>query len=160
VEGRGGNDVVFFDTGPTPARGVRVDLALGEARGRGFDRLYDVESADGTRFADILKGSDGRNLLSGGRGDDLIRGRAGNDFVGGYGGRDTLYGGPGADRLEGGWGRDTAYGGRGADRFHVAEEENGDPPQRDAVWGGPGSDWARFDYLDRLRSIEVRQIYE
>jgi Ca2+-binding RTX toxin-like protein len=76
VRGRGGNDVVRYDSvfPPAPSGGMYVDLALGEARGQGFDRLIGVESVIGTdEFADVLLGNSAANSLLGLGGADVLR---------------------------------------------------------------------------------------
>ena len=72
----------------------------------------------------ILKGTQGRDLLQGSQANDLIRGKrgwdhwigdAGNDILVGNRGRDNLDGGDGDDILKGGQGRDELLGGSGDD---------------------------------------------
>jgi Ca2+-binding RTX toxin-like protein len=157
VRGHGGNDRLRYDgvLSPSPAGGIYVDLALGEARGQGFDRLFGVESAGGTMFADVLLGNSATNYFSGGGGADVLRGRGGNDGLGGGPDPDRLYGGSGRDAIGGGEGSDVVYGSYGDDRFFMVElYGGGDVAESDVVWGGPGSDWAEADMIDRLHSIE------
>lgn len=159
LRGRGGRDTVRYDgrwSIPAPSRGIHVDLAAGEARGQGFDRLFSIGNAIGTaEFANVLLGNEWANNLSGGGKADIIRGRGGGDFLSGAGGKDRLYGGPGRDGIDGGGARDVAYGNGGDDRFFMNEEYGGlSILRRDVLWGGRGSDWAEIDYLDRLHSIE------
>jgi Ca2+-binding RTX toxin-like protein len=157
VRGRGGNDRLRFDgvLSPSPTGGIYVDLALGEARGQGFDRLFGVESAGGTMFADVLLGNDAANYFGGGGGSDVLRGRGGNDSMGGGSDSDRLYGGSGRDAIGGDQGRDVVYGNYGDDRFYMVEVYGGgDVQESDDVWGGRGKDWAEADDIDRLHSIE------
>lgn len=147
VRGRGGND--RYDGG------IYVDLALGEARGQGFDRLFGVESASGTMFDDVLLGNSAANYFGGGGGSDVLRGRGGNDSLGGGSDADRLYGGSGRDEIGGGQGSDVVYGNYGDDRFFMVElYGGGEVSESDVVWGGPGNDWAEVDRIDRLHSIE------
>jgi Ca2+-binding RTX toxin-like protein len=69
--------------------GVRVELARHRARGDGHDRLFRVESIEGSAFDDVLIGDRAANTIEGGAGDDTIRGG---------GGRDEVFGGQGSDR--------------------------------------------------------------
>lgn len=154
VRGRGGND--RYDSGsPAPTGGIYVDLALGEARGQGLDRLFGVESARGTMFDDVLLGNSAANYFGGGSGTDVLRGRGGNDSLGGGSDSDRVYGGSGRDEIGGGQGSDVVYGNYGDDRFFMVEVcGGGDVQESDVVWGGPGNDWAEADTIDSLHSIE------
>jgi hypothetical protein len=58
-----------------------------------------VESIEGSRLDDVLRGDGGRNVLLGRGGDDRLFGGAGGDFLVGGVGRDALFGQSGADRL-------------------------------------------------------------
>lgn len=100
----------------------------------------------GTRWSDILDGSQGADEMKGRGGDDFLYGNAGGDVLYGNAGDDVLYGGEGADTLEGGRdgdelrggeGNDTLLGGSGNDRL-----EGG--AGNDRLVGGSGSD--RFIY--------------
>jgi Ca2+-binding RTX toxin-like protein len=64
-----------------------------------------VESIEGSRLDDVLRGDGDRNILLGRGGDDNLFGRGGGDFLVGGAGRDTLLGEAGADRL---YARDSA----------------------------------------------------
>jgi len=118
LRGSAGNDVLDGGRGDDgvnylggPPRGVRVDLALGRARGAGVDRLIGVESAIGTAYADVLRGNARRNWLLGSAGSDVVEGK---------GGRDVLDGALGVDRLRARDGvRDVVRGGGGRDRGTV-----------------------------------------
>ncbi len=112
LDGGAGPDYAIFGA----PRGVRVDLGRGTASGWGTDRLVSVESAEGSRFADVLRGSNGVNQLDGAGGNDALTGLAGNDVLSGDVGNDRIAGGSGADRLDGGAGRDQGDGGPGRDR--------------------------------------------
>jgi len=107
VNGGSGSNTVFY---VHSRRGVLIDLRGGRARGQGADRLTDVDSAFGSRFADTIHGNAADNDLHGMAGDDLVRGHRGDDRMIGNAGRDRLYAGTGDDQ---------AYGGRGHDRCHA-----------------------------------------
>lgn len=99
---------------------IRVDLDQGTGNGGDAegDRIRGIEDVVGSRFADVIRGSnDGRNVIGGGAGDDNIYGLDGNDILGGGDGDDYLNGGAGADKLAGEEGRDLLAGGAGADIF-------------------------------------------
>ncbi len=102
IDGRGGQDRVEYDRDAYYGGklGVVVNLARGTARD-GFgstDRLYNIEQAGGTAYADKLTGSSSANQLYGHDGNDSLDGGAGND---------VLTGGKGLDVLKGGTGKDT-----------------------------------------------------
>ncbi|MDP5183029.1 ExeM/NucH family extracellular endonuclease [Blastococcus sp. BMG 814] len=80
----------------------------------------------GTEGKDLLSGTNGRDVIMGLGGDDEIRGRngddvicggAGDDRIAGENGEDVLSGGFGDDRLDGGNGSDVLVGGPGTDRL-------------------------------------------
>ncbi|MDR2564682.1 MAG: S8 family serine peptidase [Bifidobacteriaceae bacterium] len=87
----------------------------------------------GTKAGDVLKGTDGDDVICGGGGGDTIHAGAGNDVIYGDGGGDTIHAGPGNDVVYGGDGGDTIYGEDGDDRVFGGESG-------DTVWGGPGDD--------------------
>jgi Ca2+-binding RTX toxin-like protein len=62
----------------------------------------------GTRRADELFGTDGR---------DVIVGKSGDDVITSYGGKDKVKGGRGDDIITTGEGKDKAWGGAGSDLF-------------------------------------------
>jgi Ca2+-binding RTX toxin-like protein len=114
IDGGAGYDfVTYADAGA----GVRVDLRGDDPAGGAAwgDVLWGIEAIEGTRFADVLAGTDGDNRMSGLSGNDRIIGRAGRDSLWGNGGNDSLAGGPEADRIFGGDGRDTLAGEAGGD---------------------------------------------
>lgn len=89
---------------------VRADLSFsnsntGEAKG---DTYTSVENLLGSKFSDVLAGTNGANALWGGNGNDTLVGRGGNDRLFGGNNNDRLNGGTGADRLDGGAGVDRA----------------------------------------------------
>src|ERR671914_2177060 len=91
--------VVVYAFAPGP---VTIDLEAGTAKGWGADTLVGVHNVIGSRFDDVIRGSDGFNCLDG---------DAGNDTLLGLAGEDCLYGGAGSDQLDGGLGSDViAFG--------------------------------------------------
>jgi Ca2+-binding RTX toxin-like protein len=75
----------------------------------------------GTRKADTLNGSEGRDFMFGkGRGDTL-NGLADSDLLYGQGGADKLFGGPGLDSMTGGPANDALSGGEDADSYYFGD---------------------------------------
>lgn len=88
-------DTVSYEEVEAP---MEVDLALGRARGEGYDILSGVENVHGsTVYENVLIGDDGPNWLVGGDPSEVLRGGGGNDHLAGNFGRDQLRGGPGFD---------------------------------------------------------------
>lgn len=145
LDGGPGQDTVDYSFAP---RGVRVDLALGEARDAsgGSDAVADVERVLGGAGDDLLRGDPGGNTFEGGPGDDDLRGAGGADRLSGDEGDDAVDGGGGNDVVRGGRGGDAVRGGPGHD---VLEGGIGS----DALEGGRGSDTA--DYSRARRRVEV-----
>ena len=132
--GRGGNDT-FISTG---ARGVFCDGGAGD------------DAFSGGVHADFCFGGPGDDELNGGGGPDDLEGGRGADTIRGGPGRDYLVGGRRGDLLIGGDGREFAIsGGRGNDTLRARDG------LRERVEGGPGSDRARVDRIDVVRSIEA-----
>ncbi|MGY2003025.1 ExeM/NucH family extracellular endonuclease [Blastococcus sp. SYSU DS1024] len=71
----------------------------------------------GTNGRDVIMGLGGNDKIRGRNGDDVICGGAGDDRIAGENGEDVLSGGFGDDRLDGGNGSDALVGGPGADRL-------------------------------------------
>jgi hypothetical protein len=90
----------------------------------------------GTTAGEVLKGTDGDDVICGGGGGDTIKAGAGDDVVYGDDGGDTIYGGPGDDVIYGGAGGDTIRAEAGDDR--VFGDDGGD-----TIYGGDGSDFIR-----------------
>lgn len=117
LNGGSGVDFIYGGTGfdtltyASSSAAVNVHLGTGAASGgdASGDTFAQIEAVTGSRFNDVLTGSDsGTNVLSGGRGNDTLRGN---------GGFDLLEGGKGNDVIDGGTGVDALWGGAGADRF-------------------------------------------
>ena len=93
--GPGSGDIASFSTSVAGRKGsgVWVSIPQHKALGDGHDRLFRVESIEGSAFRDTLIGDHNPNAIVGGPGNDTIRGG---------GGRDTLNGGQGDDHCQGG----------------------------------------------------------
>jgi len=100
----------------------------------GAFHLYGGADNDTLYGSDLVQPSDGDVQFEDGI-SDLMEGGAGDDILWGYGGRDLMYGGDGVDTLHGGDGDDLLDGGAG---------------EFDELWGGPGADEFRADWLSRL----------
>jgi Ca2+-binding RTX toxin-like protein len=75
--GGDGIDTVSYETA---LQGISLNLATGEATGdaRG-DTFVSIERYQGSRFGDILSGTDSDDFFIGGGGADILRGELGND---------------------------------------------------------------------------------
>ena len=88
----------------------------------------------GTSGDDVIKGTEGPDVIWAGAGDDKIYGGLGNDIICGGPGDDLIHGGRGNDWLDGGPGTDRVFGDLGDDHL------TGGPGNRDEVSGGLGID--------------------
>jgi Ca2+-binding RTX toxin-like protein len=143
LDGLGGNDVMWGDTGS--------DRFLG---GAGDDRLFgSFRLYFGANDRDWLSGGPGNDQLLGHEGDDLLEGDSGRDAVLGDVGNDILFAGgqadyatiftlgggdPSGDLVQGGAGDDLVVGSAGADALSGG---NG----IDLIFGGTGNDEIRGD---------------
>ena len=77
-------------------------------------------SADchGTKFDDIIYGSDTGETIFAGKGNDQVCAFDGNDVVRAGFGDDRVNGGNGDDTIYGGWGEDNLWGGNDDDTIH------------------------------------------
>ena len=134
-----------------PARAQRVHALAGAGAALGRFASCTVRGSNG---GDILRGTNGPDVICAGAGSDVIRGRGGYDIVRAGQGRDrilggkgidVLNGGSGSDRLNGSWRRDLLIGGSGADI--LTGGSGGDSLRgaagRDRLWGGQGPDGLR-----------------
>ena len=87
----------------------------------------------GTNGPDVIMGLGGADVISGGNGNDVICGGAGADILDGGNGDDQILGGFGPDDLYGGNGSDTLIGGSGND---LLDQERGRGVE---IQGGPNS---------------------
>jgi len=102
----------------------------------------------GTHGRDVICGLGGNDVLDGNDGNDVLKGGPGRDLLNGGNGNDALYGGAGSDKLQGDHGRDAVYGGLGNDTIFAWDGF------ADRIDGGPGTDRAWRDKLDRVYSVE------
>lgn len=125
VNGMGGFDIVDYSTAHA-AVVVNVSAAAGwqQTGLDDADYLENIEGVIGSRFDDMLYGTDASEYLDGGEGNDFIRGRGGDD---------VMIGGDGDDVLRGAAGNHVAYGGAGNDRLKLGEGD-------DIGHGGDGDD--------------------
>jgi Ca2+-binding RTX toxin-like protein len=141
--GPGAGDIASFatDVGSGRDGGVKVNLAKHRAKGDGHDRLFRIESLEGSAFEDILVGNGQGNVIDGGAGDDVLRGGGGSDHLVGGQGNDSCNGAKGStvscgregklkasayvelDPVSGGGGGLELVGGGGDDHFVVAFDE-------------------------------------
>jgi len=94
IDGGGGYDTASYLDSTAP---LALDLGAGTANAGGSDQLRSIERVIGTRYSDVMTGSDTANQLEGNDGNDRIYGNGGNDTLIGDRGADTLTGGAGAD---------------------------------------------------------------
>jgi Ca2+-binding RTX toxin-like protein len=164
VESRGGDRVIYRNA-PGPVRGD-----LRQVNGWGTDTLEDIETLEGSRHNDTLRGNTlpfcfirgeaGDDTITepqnceaqGGNGQDTITagdgfkariaGEAGEDTIHGADGDDQLLGGAGEDTIRGGTGNDTIGGGRDVDSlFGEAGNDTINGDEEGAtIDGGPGRD--------------------
>jgi Ca2+-binding RTX toxin-like protein len=116
-------------TGP-----VHVNLARSRATGQGRDRLVNIRCVVGSRFNDVLIGTDRNDGIDTGGGLNPVRAGAGNDEVTGGARADEVHLGPGADSGSGEFGWDRLYGGPGPDEIMGG-------PHGDYLDGGAGDDY-------------------
>jgi Ca2+-binding RTX toxin-like protein len=136
-------------------------FAMFVSGGAGNDELIDF--GDG---ATDLVGGPGRDLLHtvavdtalrGGDGDDTLIGGNGHQSFAGGDGKDLRRGGPGQDGMDGGRGADELIGGQAKDQLHGGSGNDtllSRDAFKDLVDGSKGTDRARVDGHDVLRSIE------
>ena len=148
--------------------GVVCDERLGAIVVDSYQRLdyldgpfcsYLVPTIVGTEEDDVLRGTNGRDVIwagggndriIGGNGNDVICGGAGDDTVQGGNGNDLLLGGSGADRIEGGNGSDELFGEDGDDELFGGNGKDRGSGGRNAdlMVGGNGKDSANGDAND------------
>jgi Ca2+-binding RTX toxin-like protein len=115
---------------------VSATLTENTATGEGSDTLLNIESLTGSKYNDMLIGSDAINTINGGGGNDELNGLIGADTLFGAGGDDTINGGSGNDHLNGGAGADSLFGQEADDRLDSRDATNGN----DSLDGGTHKD--------------------
>ena len=152
LEGGSGDDRLSVGFEPLPRRAaivrqnkvtfrhsadpVVVDLTARVATGEGSDVVVPGHylAVVGSRYGDVLRGSDEVETFDGGRGDDDLFGGGGRDAVLGYSGDDELHGEQGGDLVVGSAGHSTVDGGAGPDWLVALS------PASSTVLGGAGYD--------------------
>ncbi len=129
--------------------GVNVTLKSGKAIDQwgNEDTVSKVENVTGTKFRDLIKGSNGDNVIRGGDGRDNLGGLKGDDTLHGGKGKDSLGGGADNDTLNGDKGDDTLFGGEGDDTLNGGADNDilfGEEGA-DILNGGKGKDQLRDD---------------
>lgn len=81
------------------------------------ERVFNIENARGSNFADQIQGDQGVNVLEGLGGNDTMWGLGGNDTMRGGLGHDAMAGGAGNDLIAGQAGIDDMWGESGNDQF-------------------------------------------
>lgn len=118
MDGGNGIDIVSYQA---TNNGVVVDLLNDMAGDMGDysldERIWNIENARGSTFADQIQGDNANNVLEGLAGNDFIWGLAGNDNMNAGAGNDSIAGGAGNDTLTGSAGIDDMWGEAGSDRF-------------------------------------------
>jgi len=119
--GAGDNDEAYYRDA---SGGVSVDLSTGTASdgSGGTDTLLNIESVEGSEFADTIVGAVGvYNSLDGRGGNDSLTGANDVESVELFGrdGNDTLIGGTGGAYFEAGTGDDEIIGGTAAEGFYL-----------------------------------------
>ena len=120
-------------------RGAEVQADTGDkdaahiSCGKGDDHDQEEQLIRGSDGDDVIDANTGNDTILGGKGDDLIAGGLDNDSIDGGGASDILWGGDGDDTLVGGWGNDLLQGGRGDDELSGGDGD-------DTVFGGEGDD--------------------
>ncbi|MCB1519439.1 MAG: cadherin-like domain-containing protein [Hyphomicrobiaceae bacterium] len=133
INGGAGSDIIYGGRGidiidfADAQGGVSAYLYAGIALGDGIDTFSDIEGVSGSRFGDVLLGSEGDNLIDGGAGGDLLSGYGGNDTLRDGEGGDNVYGDGGNDIViaAGDGDRDYFDGGSGFDVIDFSEATSG-----------------------------------
>ena len=121
----------------------------------------------GTNGNDLIFGFGGSDIISGSNGNDCLVGGAGNDGIFGSNGDDVILGGEGNDYLDGSNGNDRIFGGGGNDVVDASNgndyvEGNGGNDNlrgrngNDILLGGLGNDVARGDLGSDRCEAELR----
>ncbi len=96
LDGGDGYDTIAYDHATVTGVFVELEKPQGEFQGYVLvgngetDVLIGIENVIGTKFNDVINGSNDRNSLIGGAGDDEINGRDGDDRIEGGDGNDKI----------------------------------------------------------------------
>ena len=104
------------------SQGITINLSTGLMRASGNTNVAGLENVIGSRFADVITGDSGDNVLNGNGGNDVVSGGAGNDTLIANNGNSTYYGGDGNDKLvftAGTTGTQAFVGGAGSDTLQL-----------------------------------------
>ena len=152
------HDVSSFRGGDAEGDTFGRMLTVGYTDAQGNNRseqVPDIESLQGSIYADVLAGDSRDNQLWGGAGDDRLYGGpgGGDDTLDGGDGNDRLYGGAGNDTLTGGPGNDTLTGGAGSDVFVFAPGHGSDTVMD--FTNGDRLDLTAFGDLDNFDDVRM-----
>jgi Ca2+-binding RTX toxin-like protein len=121
-DGGTGIDTVTYAavTAPSGGFGIAINLLTSSSSGGAAtgDRFFSIENAIGTRFNDLIAGTNAANTLTGGVGNDALVGQSGTDRLLGGDGNDVLA--PGADTAA-----DIVIGGDGNDTVSYQDATTG-----------------------------------
>jgi Ca2+-binding RTX toxin-like protein len=146
LRGGAGADILDGGTGTDRAdytrssAGITANLISGAVSNG--DTLISIENIYGSRYDDILLGSNAANTLYGGAGFDQLVGGGGNDRLEGQAGNDLMFGGDGNDIMGGGDGLDTLFGDAGNDTIYGGNDNDYIEGRagNDVLWGDAGDD--------------------
>ncbi len=157
--GGDGTDLLDLSDFNNNGNGVYYRLSTGTSpngvasTGITFAYTDSFEDVIGTKYNDILLGSEIGNEIYGDQGDDHIYGNAGHDVLFGGEGNDTIYGGTGNDVINTGYGSDRVYGEDGNDEISVESDiditQLGTNHHIKNIDGGAGKDTIKFDTYNR-----------
>ena len=107
-----------------PATSVSTTAGADIVYGSEFKDLIaggdDIDTISGNAGNDTIDGGKAVDTINGGDGDDSILGGVGADVIDGGGGNDTIDGSDGNDTITGGAGNDTVYGSSAADTINMS----------------------------------------
>jgi hypothetical protein len=140
--GGAGNDTLDGGTDPSNSKdvanfsgsgtGISASLVENTSTGEGSDTLVGIESLIGSRYDDVLGGSDANNTLQGNTGKDTLSGLKGADKLTGGPNKDIVHGGDGNDSVVGSGSEDDLYGEKGDDTVNSKDGISGN----DSLDGG------------------------
>lgn len=111
----------FLEGNSNQGDALRLWRASGSSSGGGGGGTGKVCTIIGRARGEVLRGTDGSDVICARGGNDTITGARGNDTIRGGRGDDNIDGGAGNDRIFGERGRDACAGGPGDDRIRSCE---------------------------------------